>query len=169
MGRRAGAHLAPLLRCAAARGREPEGHRGARSAVFRAGDSAARAARRARADLGARQFAARADHGAGASHAGADFEARARHRRADCLPAQRGFDRRLAARSGGVRLVMPEHKIEPHSITRPIQLLAAWLVGLTVTNGSFLGAAVSLGSGSWERSALVMAAIANVPLFLIAL
>ena len=51
---------------------------------------AARAARRARADLGARQFAARADHGAGAPDAGADLEARARHRRADRLPAQRG-------------------------------------------------------------------------------
>src|SRR5204863_4657321 len=43
-----------------------------------------------------------ADYGAGASHAGADFETRARHRRADRLPAQRRFDRRVAARSGGV-------------------------------------------------------------------
>src|ERR1043165_4478736 len=82
--------------------REPEGHGGARAAVFRAGDPAARAARRAHADFGARQFAARADHGAGASDAGEDFEARARHRRADHLPPQRGFDRRLAARFGGV-------------------------------------------------------------------
>jgi len=64
---------------------------------------------------------------------------------------------------------MSDYKLDPQKVTRPIQLLAAWLVGLTVINGSFLGAAVSLGAGQWERSALVIAAIVNVPLFLIAL
>jgi broad specificity phosphatase PhoE len=52
MGRGAGADLAPELRRAAARRREPEGHGGACAAVFRAGYSAARAAWRAHADLG---------------------------------------------------------------------------------------------------------------------
>src|SRR6202035_2424971 len=81
-----------------------EGYGRTRAALFRAGDSAARAAWRSRADLGARQFAACADHGAGAIDAGGDPQARTRHRRADRIPAERGFDRRLTARSGGVNL-----------------------------------------------------------------
>ena len=44
MGRGAGPHLAPLLRCRAARRRKPEGHAGAHAAVLRHGNSAARAA-----------------------------------------------------------------------------------------------------------------------------
>jgi len=59
-------------------------------------------------------------------------------------------------------------EIEPPKVTKPIQLLAAWLVGLIIVNGSFLGAAVSLAS-SWERTALIIAAIVNVPLFLYAM
>jgi hypothetical protein len=62
-----------------------------------------------------------------------------------------------------------ESKIEPHKITKPMQLLGAWLVGLVITDGIFLGAAVSLGEQSWERGVLVLASIANVPLFLFAL
>jgi hypothetical protein len=57
--------------------------------------------------------------------------------------------------------------IEPHKVTKPIQLLAAWLAGLVLTNGSFLGAAAVLTT-SWVSEALVVAAIANVPLFLVA-
>lgn len=64
---------------------------------------------------------------------------------------------------------MTENKIEPHRVTKPIQLLAAWLVGLVLTNGSFLAAAIKLDSGTWERSALIVASIANVPVFLLAL
>ena len=64
MGRGAGAHLAPLLRRRAARRREPARHRGARAALLHPGNPAARAARRARAGVGARQFAARAGDGA---------------------------------------------------------------------------------------------------------
>jgi hypothetical protein len=64
---------------------------------------------------------------------------------------------------------MSNSQIDPHKVTKPIQLLGAWLLGLTVINGSFLGAAVAISNGQWERSALVMAAIANVPIFLIAL
>jgi hypothetical protein len=60
-------------------------------------------------------------------------------------------------------------QIHPHKVTKPIQLLGAWLLGLTVINGSFLGAAVAIANGQWERGALVIAAIANVPIFLIAL
>lgn len=64
---------------------------------------------------------------------------------------------------------MTENKIEPHKVTKPIQLLAAWLVGLVLTNGSFLAAAIKIDSGAWERSALIVASIANVPVFLLAL
>lgn len=64
---------------------------------------------------------------------------------------------------------MTEQRIEPHKVTKPIQLLAAWLVGLVVTNTIFLTSALHLESSSWERGALVISAIANVPLFLLAL
>ncbi len=62
----------------------------------------------------------------------------------------------------------PEH-IKPHRVTKPMQLLAAWLVGLLLTNGAFLMTASGFGVGQWERSALVIAAIANVPVFLAAI
>jgi len=64
---------------------------------------------------------------------------------------------------------MKEHQIEPHKVTKPIQLLAAWMVGLVVTNSSFLLASVKMEPHSWEKGALVIAAILNVPVFLIAL
>src|SRR5260370_24396385 len=64
---------------------------------------------------------------------------------------------------------MSNGQIDPHKVTKPMQLLGGWLLGLTVINGSFLGAAVAITRGQWERSALVIAAIANVPIFLIAL
>lgn len=62
-----------------------------------------------------------------------------------------------------------EHKIQPDRITKPIQLLASWLVGLIVIDSAFLIAASKMSDGSWERTALVIAAIANVPVFLLAL
>jgi hypothetical protein len=64
---------------------------------------------------------------------------------------------------------MTEGQINPHKITKPMQLLAAWLLGLVATVGIFLTAAIQLEQGSWERSALVIAAIIDVPIFLGAL
>mgnify|MGYP003612240968 FL=1 len=64
---------------------------------------------------------------------------------------------------------MSEQRIEPHKVTKPIQLLAAWLVGLVVTNASFLTASIQMAAGSWERGALVISTIVNVPIFLLAL
>ncbi|GLC25782.1 hypothetical protein [Roseisolibacter agri] len=61
------------------------------------------------------------------------------------------------------------HRIEPDRITKPMQLLAAWLVGLIIVDTAFLTASARMSVGSWERGALVVAAIANVPVFLIAL
>lgn len=60
-------------------------------------------------------------------------------------------------------------KIEPQKITKPIQLLAAWLVGLISIDGAFLFAAVKVGADSWVRGSLVIASIANVPVFIFAL
>ncbi|HAS1098285.1 TPA: hypothetical protein I3789_004880, partial [Enterobacter cloacae] len=62
-----------------------------------------------------------------------------------------------------------EQRIEPHKVTKPIQLLAAWMVGLVVTNSSFLIAASQMTDQSWEKGFLVVAAVINVPLFLFAL
>ncbi len=64
---------------------------------------------------------------------------------------------------------MTEQRIEPHKVTKPIQLLAAWLVGLILTNSIFLTAALNLDPHTWERGALVVSAIVNVPIFLLAL
>jgi len=61
------------------------------------------------------------------------------------------------------------HKIEAHRITKPIQLLAAWIIGLILTDSIFLYSAISFEPGTWERGILVVAAILNVPGFLFAL
>lgn len=63
---------------------------------------------------------------------------------------------------------MNESSIKPEKITKPIQLLGAWLAGLFSINACFLFAATRLPQDSWEVGALTIAAIANVPLFLIA-
>jgi|ERR1017187_1846443 hypothetical protein len=62
---------------------------------------------------------------------------------------------------------MSPQKIEPSKINKPIQLLAAWLVGLVLVNGSFLGSAALIQKPEWLAATLVIAAIANVPIFLI--
>jgi hypothetical protein len=60
---------------------------------------------------------------------------------------------------------MSAEKVNARYITKPIQLWAAWLVGLTTVVGIFLESALRLPAG-WERSALVAAAIIYVPSFL---
>ena len=65
---------------------------------------------------------------------------------------------------------MEEHgKIEPHRITKPIQLLAAWLLGLIVVNGTFLVVATQITKPDWVSGLLVIASVVNVPLFLISI
>ncbi|MGQ8877948.1 hypothetical protein ACUTR7_10605 [Delftia sp. NA_296.1] len=64
---------------------------------------------------------------------------------------------------------MSESKIQPTNITKPIQLLAAWLVGLLAIDSCFLIAAARMESSLPSASALIWAAIFNVPLFLAAL
>lgn len=61
---------------------------------------------------------------------------------------------------------MPQ-ELKPHKVTKPIQLLAAWLLGLVLIDGTFLGAAKALSTPAWLPVILVIAAICNVPLFLV--
>lgn len=63
---------------------------------------------------------------------------------------------------------MSEQPFKPEKITKPIQLLGAWLVGLFSIDSCFLFAAARMQPGSWESGALTTAAIVNVPLFLLA-
>ena len=62
---------------------------------------------------------------------------------------------------------MDTQKIDASKITKPIQLLAAWLIGLIIVNGSFLAAAAKLSTPTWAPTLLVIACVMNVPLFLI--
>ncbi|MDP2713972.1 hypothetical protein [Rheinheimera sp.] len=64
---------------------------------------------------------------------------------------------------------MEKSQITPEKITKPIQLLGAWLVGLLTVDSAFLFAAVKMDTASWHSGALTIAAILNVPLFIGAL
>lgn len=61
---------------------------------------------------------------------------------------------------------MADQKIEPPKVTKPIQLLAAWLVGLVLIDGAFLSSAAIIAKPEWASGALVVSAIFNVSLFL---
>ena len=65
--------------------------------------------------------------------------------------------------------MLDKPQIQPQHVTKPIQLLAAWLVGLICIDGIFLEVALRLEPGTWERGWLVCAAILNVPAFLTAM
>ena len=64
---------------------------------------------------------------------------------------------------------MEKQNISPDRITKPIQLLGAWLVGLLTIDTAFLTAATKMDSNSWHSGALIIAAILNVPVFIGAL
>ncbi|MEM5495824.1 hypothetical protein WNY77_00290 [Paraglaciecola mesophila] len=64
---------------------------------------------------------------------------------------------------------MEKNKLSPEKITKPIQLLGAWLVGLLAVDGAFLTAATNMEITSWQSGALTIGAILNVPLFIGAL
>ncbi|HLP99358.1 MAG TPA: hypothetical protein VK149_13040 [Sideroxyarcus sp.] len=63
---------------------------------------------------------------------------------------------------------MTESTVRPDKITKPIQLLGAWLAGLFSIDSCFLFAAANMQAGSWEAKVLIVAAILNVPIFLVA-
>jgi hypothetical protein len=64
---------------------------------------------------------------------------------------------------------MSTNNLRPEKVTKPIQLLAAWLLGLVLINSSFLVAATNIEFPNWGAGALIIATIANVPIFLISL
>lgn len=64
---------------------------------------------------------------------------------------------------------MEQPKITPERITKPIQLLGAWLVGLLSVDSAFLVAATQIDATTWQSGALTIAAIVNVPIFIGAL
>lgn len=64
---------------------------------------------------------------------------------------------------------MIDKRLRPEKITKPIQLLAAWLTGLVLVNGGFLTAAPHIKEPTWAAGVLVIAAVLNVPLFLVSL
>jgi len=61
---------------------------------------------------------------------------------------------------------MKTSNIQPHSVTKPIQLLAAWLVGLVLIDSTFLAGASTIKIPEWAPGVLVIAAVINVPMFL---
>jgi len=60
---------------------------------------------------------------------------------------------------------MEDHKIEPHKITKPIQLMAVWFVALLLIDTSLLTAATFIKEPSWIPPLLVISAICFVPFF----
>jgi len=64
---------------------------------------------------------------------------------------------------------LSNHQISPEKVTKPIQLLAAWLTGLIIVNGAFLVAASKIGFDHWSSGTLIVASIVNVPMFLAAI
>ena len=63
-------------------------------------------------------------------------------------------------------MIEEKNPIDASKVTKPIQLLAAWLAGLVAINGSFLTAAGLIASPSWGAGLLIISAVINVPLFL---
>ncbi|MCU8247362.1 hypothetical protein M2G90_21290 [Vibrio vulnificus] len=63
---------------------------------------------------------------------------------------------------------MNNQDIKPEKITKPLQLLGAWLAGLFSINSCFLVAASNMEQDSIGSLLLIGAAIINVPIFLVA-
>jgi len=61
---------------------------------------------------------------------------------------------------------MAEPQIQPHRITKPIQLLAVWMAGLIILVGSFLTGAQFLKSPQWLPPFLALSAVGLVLVFL---
>jgi hypothetical protein len=59
-----------------------------------------------------------------------------------------------------------DSQLQPHKITKPIQLLVVWMIGLVSLVGTFLASARLLDSPSWIRPFLTISAVALVPIFM---
>jgi len=61
---------------------------------------------------------------------------------------------------------MAKPEIQPHKITKPIQILAVWFVGLLALVGILLAGAANIEQPIWIPALLVVAAIVIIPLFI---
>ncbi len=61
---------------------------------------------------------------------------------------------------------MSNNSIKPEKITKPIQLLAAWLIGLVLVVTALLTAAGNIEKPNWLPALLSIAAVSSIPLFL---
>jgi hypothetical protein len=64
---------------------------------------------------------------------------------------------------------MADPNIHAHLITKPFQLLAAWLIGLILTDGALLTGARLISTPTWVPGLLSIAAVLCVPLFLVSI
>ena len=62
---------------------------------------------------------------------------------------------------------MNEQKIKPEKITKPIQLLAVWLIGLIAIETSLLTAAGTITQPEWLPVFFGISAVSIIPLFLL--
>ena len=62
--------------------------------------------------------------------------------------------------------VMSKSNIEPHKITKPFQLLAAWLITLILLVGLLLTSAIRITTPAWITPMLTITAIIIIPGFL---
>lgn len=62
---------------------------------------------------------------------------------------------------------MKEPKIEPHKITKPIQILAIWFVGLLTLVGILLAGAANIEQPPWIPALLVISSISIIPFFMV--
>lgn len=62
---------------------------------------------------------------------------------------------------------MSEKNIKPEKITKPIQLLAVWLIGLIIIETSLLTASAMVSEPNWLSALYGISAVAIIPIFLI--
>ena len=62
---------------------------------------------------------------------------------------------------------MDDQRIEPHRITKPIQLMAVWFVALLLIDSELFTAATFIKEPSWIAPLLVISAICFIPLFVV--
>lgn len=64
---------------------------------------------------------------------------------------------------------MAANNINPETITKPLQLLAVWFIGLILIDTLFLTIATRIVKPEWASGTLVIASVVYVPLFVICL
>ncbi len=63
---------------------------------------------------------------------------------------------------------MTSTSIQPHLVTSPIQVVAAFLAALVLVEGSIFGAVAAMDDPEWIRATLTIAGVASIPAFVAA-